>query len=88
MLNDARARVRDGRRPVAAYQRASLPDRATPPNLTPRERELIQDWMARRYLQLHQKQAGRRSTDLPMPASVRSSSQIQRLASYVRKLNR
>jgi hypothetical protein len=77
MLSDARAPVRDGRRLVVAYPRASPPDRATPPNLTPRERELIQDWMARRYLQLHQKQDGRRITDLPMPASVRSSSQIQ-----------
>ena len=88
MPNDARAPVRDGQRLVVAYQRDSPSYRTGPPNLTPRERELIQDWMARRYLQLHQKQVGRRRTDLPMPASVRSSGQIQRLANHMRKLNR
>jgi hypothetical protein len=52
--------------------------------LTPDEREIVQDWMARRYLQLHDKQAGRRRTDLPMPATVKSPSQIERFTNYVR----
>jgi hypothetical protein len=72
---------------VVAHQPASPSDGISPPTLTPREREMIQDWMARRYLQLHQKQVGRRSADLPLPASVRYSGQMQRLANHMRKLN-
>jgi hypothetical protein len=41
--------------------------------------------MAKRYLQLHDRHVGRRRTDLPMPASVKSSSQIERFAKYLRK---
>jgi hypothetical protein len=55
-------------------------DRPARDPLTAREREVIQDWMARRFLQLHVKDVGRRRTDLPMPAVVKSASQAQRLA--------
>jgi hypothetical protein len=80
MLKDAPVRVRDGRGVVVP--RVNLQHA----NLTPKEREAVQDWMAKRYLQLHDKRVGRRRTDLPMPASVRSSSQIERFAKYLRRL--
>jgi hypothetical protein len=57
-------------------------------NLTSRDRELIQNWTARRYLQLHEKRVGRRRGDLPMPASVKSPSQVERLANYLNKNKR
>ena len=56
--------------------------------LTPKEREDVQAWMARRYLQLHEERVGRRHTDLPMPPSVKSSSQVDRLMNYVSKRHR
>jgi hypothetical protein len=97
MLNDARARVRDTRRRAVVSQ-SRPPARADPApasdanveqscvsSLTGRERELIQDWMAKRYLQLHDKRIGRRRTDLPMPATVRSSNQAERLMNYLRR---
>ena len=80
MLKNAPARVRDALREVIV-PRVSL----WHANLTPQEREAVQDWMAKRYLQLHDKQVGRRRTDLPMPASVKSSSQVERFAKYLRK---
>jgi hypothetical protein len=57
-------------------------------DLAPDDREIVQDWMARRYLQLHDKQAGRRRTDLPMPATVKSPSQIERFVNYIRNVSR
>ena len=80
MLKDARARVRDAQRGMVVA-RVSFEHA----NLTPKEREAVQDWMAKRYLQLHDKHVGRRRTDLPMPASVKSSSQVERFAKYLRK---
>jgi hypothetical protein len=80
LLKDARARVRDVRRDVVGP-----PVSLRHATLTPEEREAVQDWMAKRYLQLHDRHVGRRRTDLPMPASVKSSSQIERFAKYLRK---
>lgn len=54
-------------------------DRRAGDSLTALDREAIQDWMARRYLQLHTKEVGRRRTDLPMPAVVKSPGQARRL---------
>lgn len=34
--------------------------------VTEHEREVVQDWIARRYLQVHVKIRGRRYTDLPL----------------------
>ena len=81
MLKNAPARVRDVLRDVIV-PRVSLRHA----NLTPEEREAVQDWMAKRYLQLHEKQVGRRRTDLPMPASVKSSSQGERFARFLRRV--
>ena len=81
MLKNAPARVRDVLRDVIV-PRVGLRHA----NLTPQERKAVQDWMAKRYLQLHDKQVGRRRTDLPMPASVKSSSQVERFARFLRKL--
>jgi hypothetical protein len=80
LLKDARALVRDVRQGVVVS-----PVSLGHAKLTPEEREAIQDWMVKRYLQLHDRHVGRRRTDLPMPASVKSSSQIERFAKYLRK---
>jgi hypothetical protein len=53
-----------------------------------KDREVIQDWMVRRYLQLHEKRVGRRRTDLPMPARVKTASQIERFANLIRSASR
>jgi hypothetical protein len=75
---------------MAVPSRPGLPTWTSPANvlhssLTPKDREIVQDWMARRYLQLHEKRIGRRHGDLPMPASVRSASQAERLARHIQK---
>ena len=87
MPNGSRARVHDAGFGVAARSGVSPPTWSNPPppsglhgGLTSKDREVIQDWMARRYLQLHEKRGGRRRTNLPMPARVTSASQIERLA--------
>ena len=82
MLKNAPALVGDATRAVAP--RVSLGH----VNLTPKEREAVQDWMARRYLQLHEERVGRRHTDLPMPPNVKSSSQVDRFMDYVGKRHR
>ena len=94
MLNSSSARVRDAKAGVATRPRESPSTTwTTPPSgalhsgLTPRDREMIQDWMARRYLQLHEKRFGRRRTDSPMPDSVRSTSRAERFAKYTTKTN-
>jgi hypothetical protein len=81
MLENGPARVRNAARGVAVPG-VSLGHT----NLTPREREVVQDWMARRYLQLHDKRVGRRRTDLPLPASVKSSSQVDRFLKFLRQV--
>ena len=92
MPNGSRARVRDAAFGVGVHPRASLPTWTSPPSpsalhnsLTPKDREVVQDWMARRYLQLHEKKPGRRRTDLPIPATVKSASQMERFAKYIRQ---
>jgi hypothetical protein len=95
MPNGSRARVLEAGFGVAARSGVNPPtwSNPSPPSalhsgLTPREREVIQDWMARRYLQLHEKRVGRRCADLPMPASVKSPSQIERFANHIRSASR
>jgi hypothetical protein len=44
--------------------------------------------MAKRYLQRHDKRVGRRRGDLPMPASVKSASQIERFVDHIRSARR
>ena len=94
MPHGSRARVRDAAPAVAEPSRSSPPGWTTPQGadtlhgtLTPKDREVIQDWMAKRYLQVHEKRIGRRRGDLPMPASVRSASQAERFVNYNRKAN-
>jgi hypothetical protein len=91
MSKGSRTHVRDdgpgvgGRQANPAAWAVPSPNNALHRNLTPADREAIQDWMARRYLQLHEKGIGRRRTDLPMPASVRSASQAERFTNYIRR---
>jgi hypothetical protein len=95
MPNGSRARVRDVDLGVVVRSGVSPPtwSNPTPPgvlhnSLTPKDREAVQDWMARRYLQVHERRVGRRRTDLPMPATVKSPSQIERFANHIRNASR
>jgi len=53
-------------------------------DLTPYERNQVQEVLVRRYVQLHVRRPGRRRGDLPLPAVARhlSESQIDRLAKW------
>lgn len=56
-----------------------------PDDLTPAERERVQDVLLRRHLQVRYPHAGRRKTDLPLPevALRLSPSGVDRLARWV-----
>jgi hypothetical protein len=95
MPNGSRARIRDAGFGLAARSAVSPPTWSNPAppsalhnSLMPKDREAIQDWMAKRYLQLHEKRVGRRRSDLPTPVSVKPASRIERFANHMRSISR